>query len=116
MVVAPMAADRADQMAARILSLDQWDDKAAVAGSHKSIGMATAADCPEAYSFAPVVRMTVEHQSSHHPVVGVVVAIVTMMAGSQTDFAALIGARKQTVRPDVALLVPLLTGWQAAPR
>ena len=53
--------------------------------------MAAVADRLEACSFVPVVKMLAEHQSSRHPVVGVVVAIVTMMAGSQTDFAALIG-------------------------
>ena len=105
MVVAPMAAHMPDQMLVRNRCLDQWDGKGAEADSHSSIGMAKLADCPEARRFAPVASMMAEHQSPRHPVVGVVAAIVKVVAGYQTDFAALIGCQKWVVRPAVAQVV-----------
>ena len=114
MVVARMAAHRPDPALVDNLCLDQWDDKRAAAGSHSSVGMAIGADCPEACSFVPVVRMVAEHQSSHHPVGGVVAAAVT--AAYQTDFAARVACQKWVVRLDAALVVQRVTMRQAQQR
>ena len=105
MVVARLAAHRPDPVLVHNQCLDQWGDKRAAAGSHSSAGTATAADYPEACSFALVVRMVAEHQSSRHPVGGVVAAAVTMMAAYQTDFAARVAYQKWVVRLDAALVV-----------
>ena len=116
MVVARMAAHRPDPALVDNLCLDQWDDKRAATGSHSSVGMAIGADYPEACNFAPVVRMVAEHQSSHHPVGGVVAAAVTVMAAYQTNFAARVACQKWVVRLDAALVVQQLTMRQARQR
>ena len=116
MVVAQMAAHRLDPVLIDNLCLVQWDDKRAAAGSHSSVGMAIGADYPEACSFAPVVRRVAEHQSSRHPVGGVVVATVTVMAAYQTDFAARVWCQRWVGRLDAELVVQQLTMRQAKQR
>ena len=109
-----MAAHRPDPVLVHNLYLDQWDDKRAAAGSHSWVGLAIGDDCPKACSFVPVVRMVEEHQSSHHPVGGVVAAAVT--AAYQTDFAARVAYQKWVVRLDAALVVQQLTMRQVRQR